>query len=87
MIEVRLYSRSGCHLCDEARAELLALRARGESFELRETDIESDDELLARYLERIPVVSVGGREVSDLVLDGDAVVAALRRPPLDTVKQ
>ncbi len=71
---VTLYGRPGCHLCDEAREQLLALAA-GARFELREVDIESDDRLLAAYLERIPVVEVDGREVSELVLDRDAVRA------------
>ena len=73
---VTLYGRPGCHLCDEAREQLLALTARAR-FELREVDIESDDRLLAAYLERIPVVEVDGREVSELVLDRDAVRLAL----------
>ena len=72
---VTLYGRPGCHLCDEAREQLLALTAG--RVELREVDIESDDRLLAAYLERIPVVEVDGREVSELVLDRDAVRLAL----------
>jgi glutaredoxin len=71
---VTLYGRPDCHLCDEAREQLLALRdERG--FELREVDIDSDDRLLATHLERIPVVTVDGEVVSELVLDRDAVLA------------
>jgi glutaredoxin len=77
---VVLYSRPGCHLCDEARAGILALRERGLRFELREIDIESDDQLLSRYLERIPVVQVDGEQVSELALDAHAL-----RSRLDTV--
>jgi hypothetical protein len=67
---VTLYSRDGCHLCDEARSAILATREeRAERFELREVDIESDDALLAAYLERIPVVEVDGRVVSELEFD------------------
>ena len=55
MTTVTLYSRPGCHLCEEARAVLE--RARGRApFEIDEINIEADDALHARYLERIPVV-------------------------------
>ena len=53
MTTVTLYSRPGCHLCEEARAVLE--RARGRApFEIDEINIETDDVLHARYLERIP---------------------------------
>jgi hypothetical protein len=78
---VVLYSRPGCHLCDVARSEILALRRQGLRFELREVDIESDDELLSRYLERIPVVAVDGETVSELISDQGAL-----RARLDTVR-
>jgi glutaredoxin len=59
-----LYGRPGCHLCDDARA---VLRRIGHPFE--EIDIESDDALMRRYLERIPVVALDGEELSDLCVD------------------
>ncbi|MGH2961447.1 MAG: glutaredoxin family protein [Solirubrobacterales bacterium] len=80
MTRVTLYTRPGCHLCDEARARLEELRGGGRGFELAEVNIEEDERLHARYLERIPVVEIGGRIVSELVLDEGAV-----RSELDTV--
>ena len=80
MSEVVVYSRPGCHLCDEAIEAIVALRADGYRFELREVDIESDDLLLRRMLERIPVVEVDGQLASELVLDEPAL-----RARLDTV--
>ena len=74
---VTLYGRPGCHLCDEARATLERIR-REEPFELVERDIEADDDLLRRYLERIPVIAVDGRELSDYFVDEPALKAALR---------
>jgi hypothetical protein len=74
---VTLYGRPDCHLCDEARDGLGALRAEGFAFELREVDIDGDDDLLRSHLERIPVVEVDGREVSELVFDPKAVRTAL----------
>ena len=69
---VTLYGRPGCHLCDEARAVLLRVRAEA-PFELREIDIERDDELFKRYLERIPVVSLNGEELFELEVDEAAL--------------
>jgi glutaredoxin len=75
---VVLYGRPDCHLCDEARTGLEELRGDGVQFELEEVDIESDDALLRRYLERIPVIELGGEIVSELFLDADALRDRLR---------
>ena len=74
---VTLYGRPGCHLCDDAREALERVRAGagGPAFSVREIDIEGDDELFKRYLERIPVVSVDGEELFTYEVDE----AALRR--------
>jgi glutaredoxin len=74
---VRLYGRPDCHLCDEARGGLERLRADGLDFELEEVDIEGDDELHARFLERIPVVELDGEIVSELFLDPDGLRARI----------
>jgi glutaredoxin len=72
-----LYARPDCHLCDQARAGLEKLRAEGLSFELEEVDIDSDDDLLKRYLERIPVVELDGEIISELFFDADALISGL----------
>ena len=77
---VVLYARPDCHLCDEARAQLEGLRAEGLAFQLEEMNIDLDDRLLARYLERIPVVALDGQIVSELGLDSGEL-----RARLDTV--
>jgi flavoprotein len=79
--EIVVYSRPGCHLCEEALEEIVAIHGEGYRFELREVDIESDEGLLRRLLERIPVVEVDGAVVSELLLDQAAV-----RARLDTVE-
>jgi hypothetical protein len=63
-----LYSRPGCHLCDDARAMLRALlderRARGLPVpELQERDIDADPDLQRRFFTTIPVVELGDRRV------------------------
>ncbi|HET8814870.1 MAG TPA: glutaredoxin family protein [Solirubrobacterales bacterium] len=77
MADVVVYSRPGCHLCEEAIEQIVALHERGYRFNLHEIDIESSDLLLRRYLERIPVVEVDGVEVSELILDRGALEARL----------
>jgi glutathione S-transferase len=77
MTEITLYGRPGCHLCDEAREEIVALLEEGYEFRLREVDIESDEELLRAHLVRIPVVEVDGEVVSELLLDRSALMARL----------
>jgi glutathione S-transferase len=74
---VKLYGRPDCHLCDEAREGLLELRSDGLDFELQEVNIEADDELHRRLLERIPVIELDGEIVSELFLDSDGLRARL----------
>jgi len=73
---VVLYGRPGCHLCEEALAVIERVQARVR-FDLRQVDIESDDALFMRYLERIPVISVDGRELFELFVDERAFETAL----------
>ncbi len=79
-VEVVVYSRPGCHLCEQAIEGIVALHREGYRFELHEIDIESDDLLLRRHLEKIPVVEVDGIVASELVYDDAGV-----RSRLDTV--
>lgn len=60
-LSVVLYTRQGCHLCDDAW-DLLTARQKVHGFELRAVDIESDPELTERHGLRIPVVEVNGKE-------------------------
>jgi len=79
---VTLYTRPECHLCDEARQAIVGLRDELPPFELHEANIEQDEDLMRRYLERIPVVAVDGEVVSELELKLD-----LLRASLDTVRR
>jgi glutaredoxin len=73
---VTLYGRPGCHLCDDARAALQRVRA-AHPFQLEEIDIEADDALFKRYLERIPVVALDGEELFELFVDEQALARTL----------
>jgi hypothetical protein len=80
LAEVVVYSRPGCHLCETAIARLVGLYGEGYRFQMHEIDIETDDLLLRRHLEKIPVVEIDGIVVSELVFDEPGV-----RARLDTV--
>jgi hypothetical protein len=82
-----LYSRSGCHLCDAARAAinavLAARRERGlPTPTVIEIDIEADADLHRRLLERIPVVELGPGRIELIV-----TVGKLRRVFADVLDQ
>jgi glutaredoxin len=57
MADVILYSRSGCHLCDQA-AEVLA--RHGLRFD--RIDVDADPHWKTRYDECVPVVWIDGKE-------------------------
>ncbi|MGH3367005.1 MAG: glutaredoxin family protein [Nocardioidaceae bacterium] len=74
---VTLYSKPGCHLCDQAREVIRAVCA-----ELRvgwtEVDITEDPALQARYWEQIPVTLVDGRQHDFWHVDARRLRSALR---------
>ena len=76
MKTLELYSRAGCHLCDDLAAELApVIRGRAR---LTIVDIDEDAELVRRYGLRIPVLVGEGRELSTFPLDVTAVEAYLK---------
>jgi glutaredoxin len=60
-VHVIIYSRPGCHLCDEAKAAIMGAGC-SDQFVLEEINIESDQELLRKYKYDIPVVVIDGVE-------------------------
>ena len=59
--KVIIYSRPGCHLCEEAKAAMCAAGCPGE-YTLDEVNIENDPELMERYKDDIPVITFNGVE-------------------------
>ena len=58
---VIVYSRPGCHLCDEAKTAIENANC-SDRYTLEEINIESDDELLKKYKYDIPVITIDGEE-------------------------
>lgn len=60
-MRITLYTRAGCHLCEDAKAVLDRVREQtGEGYD--EVDITGDPDLTADYGDRIPVVLLDGKE-------------------------
>jgi glutaredoxin len=59
MRRVTLYTRAGCHLCDEAKKVLDAAQSRAE-FTLEVLDIDADPELRRLYDVEVPVIAIDG---------------------------
>ncbi len=57
-LHVVLYTRQGCHLCEDAWA-LLQTQRQSHGFRLEAVDVDSDADLAARYGLEVPVVVVG----------------------------
>jgi len=60
-MDVTLYTRAGCHLCDEVKQTLTRARAQAD-FTLHEIDIDSDPALSARYNDEVHVVEIDGKK-------------------------
>lgn len=73
---ITLYSREGCHLCDEARAVIERVCAdTGEAY--AEVDIDTDADLQDRFTEEVPVTFVDGRQHDFWRVDEQRLRAAL----------
>jgi len=77
MIEVVLYTKPGCCLCDTVKVQLNKLRAK-QRFELREVNILEDRAAFAKFHEEIPVGFVNGRKVFKYHLDERAFLRQLQ---------
>jgi glutaredoxin len=67
-LEVTLYTRPGCHLCDEAKAQITPL-LRAAGVILREVNIDADPALRDQYGFDVPVIFLGPRKVAKHQVD------------------
>jgi glutaredoxin len=75
--EVTLYTRPGCHLCDEAKAAIAPL-LREFALVLREVNIDKDAVLEERYGWDIPVIYIGARKAAKHRIDVEQFRRQLR---------
>ena len=75
---VTIYTRPGCHLCDEARAAIEASGCSGE-YALEEVNIDEDGALQERYGHDIPVIFINGVKAFKHRVDSREFKRKLRR--------
>ena len=59
MTQVTIYSRQGCHLCDDAKNVLESLREEL-NFEIEVINIDENAELIKLYSDQVPVIHIDG---------------------------
>lgn len=67
-MELTLYTRAGCQLCEEAKQRIAPL-VREFGLALREVDVDTDPELAARFGQEVPVLFLEGRKVAKYKVD------------------
>jgi glutaredoxin len=81
MIEVVVYTKPGCCLCETVKSQLDLLRAQ-QAFELREVNILEDNAAHSKFQEEIPVVFIDGRKAFKYHLDEKAFLRRLKSRPI-----
>ena len=89
-LQLTLYYREGCHLCDTMLQALRGLQPHL-GFEIRAVDIDRDPRLRQRYDEWVPVLCHGERELCHYRLDEQSVIDVCGNPggtaPVSTGRQ
>ena len=67
-LQVTLYTRPGCHLCEEAKQQMAPLLAEFGA-ELREINIDADPALRELYTHDVPVIFLGTRKIAKYGVD------------------
>lgn len=75
MSHITVYSRQGCHLCEEALA--IVRRLAGTVHTVEVIDIDADPALIDEYTIRVPVVDVDGHEIAQYQVDSDTLARHL----------
>ncbi len=79
VIAVTIYSRPGCHLCDDMKDAVRRIaQTSDERIAIEEIDVSGDSELEARYGVEVPVLLVDGRKVAKYRITEDALRRALK---------
>jgi glutaredoxin len=75
-MKVTLYTRAGCHLCDEAKRAIETARRRS-AFDFEEFDIDRDERLRRLYNEEVPVIAIDGRKAFKYRLTAEELLTKL----------
>ena len=75
---VTVYSRHGCHLCDEALSTLKELQSKY-NFDIDIIYIDGDSELEKMYGEQVPVTHINGAHHDFWRVDRERFISSLEK--------
>ena len=75
-LALSLYSRPGCHLCEQMLEELEQYQS---AVTVNVINIDDDPELIRKFAARIPVLAMGDTEICQYHLDQDALSNYLKK--------
>jgi glutaredoxin len=78
MTTITIYSRQGCHLCDDAFNTLESMR-KELNFEIEVIDIDQDAELIKLYSDQVPVIHIDGEHHDFYKVDPTRFRSSLER--------
>jgi glutaredoxin len=76
MRQVRIYSRSGCHLCEQAHRILVDLQSKAD-YEITEILIDGESDLIELYGEQVPVIHIDGKPHDFFKVDPERFLKAI----------
>ena len=77
MVQVLIYTKPGCHLCEDVKDQLRRLQ-KDYAFDLREVNILEDASAFEHFKHEIPVVFLNGKKASKFYFDEKQFVRHLR---------
>ncbi|MCW9048486.1 MAG: glutaredoxin family protein [Gammaproteobacteria bacterium] len=76
MTEFTVYSRMGCHLCEDLLQQLIQLQ-QAHNFIINEVDVDSSPQLIEQYGLQVPVVTCNDEQICHYFLDQAAILQVL----------
>jgi glutaredoxin len=76
---VTVYTRAGCHLCEDAIVIVREVAAGRADVAL--VDIDADRDLYDRYTVRVPVIAIDGVEIAEYQVAREQLDTALQNGP------
>lgn len=77
-MQLTLYYREGCHLCDDMRREVYQfIEQFSKELVLHEIDIDRDSTLIEKFHEKVPVLCLDGQLISCYFFEKQLLVEAL----------
>jgi len=77
VVEFTVYSRHGCHLCEDLLQQLTALQ-QTHDFKILEVDVDSRPQLVEQFGSQVPVVTCENQQICHYFLNQAAILACLK---------